>query len=367
MARIVLAGAGHTHIELVLQADRFLQAGHELIVVSPEPEHPYSGMAPGFLAGVYQLGEIMLPAAELVERSGARFVAGRITAVNPQQKHLQLASGQEIDFDVLSLNIGSRTIASPQAHLSYVYPVKPIINLVAARQAIIERIDQGHDCRVAVLGGGPAGVELAAAAAHLLSSGIRGAIAPGASVALYSAGSEAIGAVRGRRAAYVRRHLSEIGVQLYEGERVLPSQIDADIVLYAGGTAPPDEIQAVQAPRAADDSLLVDRFLRSVAFQHVFAVGDCACLAGHPLDRVGVYAVRMQETLLHNVLTTASGGGHLRAFRATGSYLAGLNLGFGCGLLYKGCLTLRNEAAFLLKDRLDRRFMDRYRLTQLGG
>ena len=50
MKRLVLAGAGHAHALVLRTLLRQPMPGVEVVVVSPEPLAPYSGMVPGWLA-----------------------------------------------------------------------------------------------------------------------------------------------------------------------------------------------------------------------------------------------------------------------------------------------------------------------------
>ncbi len=357
MSRIVLVGAGHTHIELARRTADFVAAGHEIVLINPFRSHPYSGMGPGLLAGTYSLADVMLPAAALVEQKGGRFVAGSVSGLDPERNRIELEGGETIGYDSVSFNLGSEPVGDTSG--DHVYPVKPISTLALLRQAIERRSLEAATIRVAVIGGGPGGVELAANSAHLLDA-LRVA---DPRIDLFTSDNPLAG-VRGAREAYVERRLLAAGVRIHRGRRAKPAEVDADFVLLAPGIRPPAVTRRLGLPLSDDGGIVIDRFLRSTAYPNVFAVGDCATYADGPLDRVGVYAVRMQSLLAHNLLQrSGSSGGNdlaLKPFTATHKYLAGFNLGFGLGLLYRGRWTLRGRAAFALKDRIDRGFMRRY-------
>jgi NADH dehydrogenase FAD-containing subunit len=99
-----------------------------------------------------------------------------------------------------------------------------------------------------------------------------------------------------------------------------------------------------------------DRALRSVADTAIFGGGDCIAFDGHALPRIGVYAVREAPVLLHN-LAAALDGTAPRSYRPQRRALLILNLGDGTGLATWGPLSWRGRAAFLLKDRIDRRWL----------
>ncbi|MFW6363465.1 MAG: NAD(P)/FAD-dependent oxidoreductase [Spirochaeta sp.] len=366
---IILVGAGHTHIEILRRGRELQQQGHEAVCISPAPLHPYSGMGPGVLGGRYRPEETLLPAAELAQRNGIRFIQDRVTGVDTAARTIQLAAGQELRYTLLSLNIGSESEGVPAPG---VFSAKPISELFRARREIESRAAAGLRTRIAVVGGGPSGVELAGNAACLLQQ-----LRAEGGVVLYSADANRLAGVSGRRFRYIVRRLRVQGVDIRFGVRADIHQLDADIILAAGGVRPPQISKAFGLPAAADGSFLVDEYLRVQGFTDIFAVGDCAWFAhpesGRPLDRVGVYAVRQQEVLMENLLATASVGpggssaepGPARAptltpFTGVGRYLSGVNLGCGRGMLYRGCWTVTGRPAFRLKDWIDRRFVRRY-------
>lgn len=357
MMHIVLAGAGHTHVELLLQAGELRRAGYEVSLVSPFPFHTYSGMGPGLVSGRYKLSDTVLPVAELARSAGVRYVADSLVGCDTDTRQIKLASGSELTYDVLSLNLGSEINTAPdRASVDgvHVFVAKPVHRLEELRHSIEERCRATDRCEVSVLGAGPAGLEIALGAMELIHR-LRPRFG---CVHLFHAG-EAPADLRGERRDYVLRHLERAGVRFYPGQRCEPADAPGHIVVLSTGLKPPPLISTFGLPCGPDGSLRVDAYLRSVSDPRVFAVGDSAYFDPAPLDRVGVYAVRMQRVLLHNLLMGPTGT--LEPFRATGPYLAGFNLGFGKGLLYRDKWTLYGRPAFRLKDAIDRRFIRHYR------
>jgi NADH dehydrogenase FAD-containing subunit len=75
-----------------------------------------------------------------------------------------------------------------------------------------------------------------------------------------------------------------------------------------------------------------------------------------PLDKVGVYAVRQNPVLLHN-LQAQLNGTDLMPFDPGGDYLLIFNLGGKVGVLKKRWLEFGGRPAFVIKDHIDRKFM----------
>lgn len=368
--RIVLAGAGHCHAEVLRRARIFTSRGHAVTVISPDTDHVYSGMAPGMLAGSWSWQEASIPVAHLAAREGVEFVQDRVTGLDPAEKRLICSSREPIPYDLLSINVGSETAPAPapvppgspaSGTRAPTWSAKPVRNLADAFRALREQVDAnpGRPVAVAVMGGGFGGIELAANAASFL--GNRGR------VTVYARRLAPVLAGSPRRMDYVRRVLNSRGVQIREGEWVDPATVEADMVLIATGIHPPSVLRDFNLPLVADGALPVDQYLRVSGQEDIFAVGDCARFLPEPLQRVGVFAVREQPVLIHNIfaraeaLSRAPVDHHLKPFTATGDFLRGMNLGPRKGILYRGRWTLTGPPAWYLKRLIDRRFVRRYR------
>ena len=112
-------------------------------------------------------------------------------------------------------------------------------------------------------------------------------------------------------------------------------------------------------PTGPDGGLRVNRFLQCTAYPEIFGGGDCIYFEDCPLDKVGVYAVRQNPVLFHN-LQSALDGAAMQPFDPGGDYLLIFNLGEGEGVFHKQWLTFGGRPAFILKDIIDRRFMKKF-------
>jgi NADH dehydrogenase FAD-containing subunit len=83
MKRLVLAGAGHAHALVLRQLAQAPLAGVEVVVVSPEPLAPYSGMVPGWLAGLYSFDDIVIDMPPLARAAGALWRQTALQALDP--------------------------------------------------------------------------------------------------------------------------------------------------------------------------------------------------------------------------------------------------------------------------------------------
>jgi pyridine nucleotide-disulfide oxidoreductase family protein len=366
MKRLVLAGAGHAHALVLRQFVQRPLAGVEVVVVSPEPLAPYSGMVPGWLAGLYRFDEIVVDFPALAQAAGARWLQGEVGALDPARRHLQLADGSTLGYDVLSLNIGS-TLRPPPARHAEMLPLRPLALLRRRYEPLLERwaADAGErPFVVTAVGGGAAGFEALLGVLQRLRRMRPDRVVQGA---LVTQGNQLLAglAPAARRAAH--RALARAGVAVQLGSRWSESaDSGSDVVLWATGAEAHDwqRDPARRGALAVDDAgfIRIDAELRCVSHPQIFAAGDCASWSGRSLPKAGVHAVRMGPVLANNLRNAlAEGAGGFAAHRPQRQFLALLATGDARAIASRGPFGAEGAWAWRWKDRIDRRFLDRFR------
>jgi len=364
---LVFVGGGHAHLTAMMGLRDTVRAGHRVTLIGPSRYHYYSGMGPGLLSGIYRPAEARFHVKKMAEDRGATFIEERVVLVDPVRRILVLGSGAEVRYDAVSFNTGSEVpldLLHPSGE--NVYPVKPIENLLAARKKILAA-DLGKRLCVVVVGGGTAAVEIAANLGHLArETGRIGGIT------LVSR-SNLLGDFPGKACARARGALARWGVESIEGvaaESIADgvvrlgngADLEGDMVFVATGIRPSPLFRDSGLPTGEDGGLLVNDYLQSVDHPELFGGGDCISLAGSPLARVGVYAVRQNRPLHRNLLAFLEGR-PLQRFDPGGDYLLILNLGDRNGLFRRKEIVWSGRLAFRLKDYLDRRFMRKFQVS----
>jgi NADH dehydrogenase FAD-containing subunit len=365
---LVIVGGGHAHMTVLLRLGDFTGKGYRVSVISPDPYHYYSGMGPGMLSGIYLPRQIRFHIRKMAEDRGASFIEDRAVRIDPENRIIRLGSGREVRYDVASFNTGSGiSLESSVARTDRNIPVKPIVNLCRARREILREIDQ-RDLRISIVGGGPAGVEMAANVWRLVRDRRHRA-----EITLIG-GDRILGKFPERVRSLALRSLEKRNIRVLEATRA--RTVDEGRVLLSDGTAlyndfaflavgvrPSPVFSDSGLPTGDDGGLLVNSFLRSTEYPEIFGGGDCISLAGNPLAKVGVYAVRQNPILLHNLMAVLEGR-ELQPFRPGGAYLLIMNMGDGTGIFWKKKWVLEGRLAFLLKDFLDRRFMGKFQVSR---
>jgi NADH dehydrogenase FAD-containing subunit len=364
MKRLVLAGAGHAHALLLLGLQQAPLHDTELLVVSPQPLAPYSGMVPGWLAGAYRFDEIVIDFPRLAASVGARWVTGEIDAVEADRRRLRLADGSEVGYDVLSLNLGS-TLRPPQAEGAIVLPLRPL----AALRAHFERLLLDHASApggaptvVSAVGGGAAGFEallavLARLRAERPDRPVSGRLLTRGAVLLPGLPA------RARRAA--ERALADARVRLQAGTP-WSNEVAAcsDVVLWATGAEAhdwqrdPDRRGSLAVDPAG--FVRIDAALRSVSHPEVFASGDCAAWSAGALPKAGVFAVRMAPVLARNVRQALGEAPPPLRYRPQRQYLVLLATANRRAIAVRGPWAAEGAWAWRLKDHIDRSFIARF-------
>jgi NADH dehydrogenase FAD-containing subunit len=364
---LVIVGAGHAHLTVLKNLKEFKDSGHRVTVVSSSHLHYYSGMGPGMLSGIYRPEEIRFNVKKMSEDRGADFVEDNVVKISPREKKIDLLVGNEILYDVLSLNTGSFVPAmGARPGEESIITVKPIEKLLSARHRVIEDL-KDKDLRITVIGGGPTGVEMAGnlerlannVAGHCritLVAGTRLLAEFQSSVrklALKSLASRQIQVIEGARATAVKDRM----VELSNGD-ILKN----DYVFMAVGVKPSPLFIDSDLPAGEDGGMLVNKFLQSVAYPEIFGGGDCISFEPQPLAKVGVYAVRQNPILLHNLLCTLNGG-LLQEFVPQNTFLLALNMGDGTAVVRWHSLVWSGTLGFALKNYIDRKFMENFQVS----
>jgi len=364
---LVIVGGGHAHMTVLLRLGEFTGKGHRVTVISPDPYHYYSGMGPGMLSGIYDPRQIRFHIRKMTENRGASFIEDNAVAIDPENRSITLGSGRALTYDVASFNTGSGIPVEPSdAPSERIIPVKPIVNLYRARREILKELEQ-RDLLISVVGGGPAGVEIAANLWRLTRDGRHKA-----EITLVG-GDRILGRFPEKVRGLALGSLKKRNIRVLEATRartmaegrILLSDgniLHYDYAFMAVGVRPSTLFSDSGLPTGEDGGMLVDSFLRSTAHQELFGGGDCISLSGNPLAKVGVYAVRQNPVLLHNLMAALEGG-KLKPFRPGGAYMLIMNMGDGTGIFWKKALVWDGRPAFLLKDFVDRRFMRKFQVS----
>lgn len=367
--RLLLVGGGHAHMMTLAAIQDIVDKGFEVTVLGPSDYHYYSGMGPGMLGGFYTAEDIRFATRHVVEKQGGTFVLDKAVRVDPLKKIVYTESGQELLYDVVSFNAGSHIpLPDMEGDTENIYPVKPIERLMEARDRI-KTFPREKALRIGVLGGGPSSVEIAGNIWRLCKDSGKNS----AEIMIFAGSTIMARFSKGIRKR-ARKSLQKRGVSILEGKRINrigngSVNIDTgethefDIIFPGLGVVPNPIFRNSGLPTGPDGGLLVNGYLQCTEYPDMFGGGDCIYFQDQPLDKVGVYAVRQNPVLLHNIIAQLEGSA-LQTFNPGDDYLLIFNMGDNTGIFQKKRVIFGGRLAFIIKDYIDRRFMKKFQAIE---
>ena len=115
--RVILAGGGHAHLAVLADWARAPLPDSTRRLITASRHLAYSGMLPGWMAGIYRADELLIDLAPLAESAGAELVLAEVMGLDPASQTLQLSNGDSAPFDLLSLATGGETDTTALAGL----------------------------------------------------------------------------------------------------------------------------------------------------------------------------------------------------------------------------------------------------------
>ena len=365
MKRLVLAGGGHAHLHLMksLVSQRWRDV--EVILITPYTRQIYSGMLPGWMAGHYSLEQCAAAIEPLAAAAGVTLHQAAVVAVHAGERKIRTSTGTTFEYDALSLDTGatidtSCLAASGATHI----PVRPLEQFVVSWERLLDKARRQGVCRLAVVGGGAAGVELALAARHRLLNEIG---ERQVTVSLL-VGNELLPGHGRQIRQTVAAGLADHGIALIETRAAGAPEgliladgsiLPVDAFLSATGVRPPAWLQESELSLAADGFVAVGEGQQSLSHGEVFAGGDIASRIDQPHSKSGVYAVRAGPVLTHNLYRHLHGQ-PLEAYSPQRRSLYLLATGPKEAIMSWNGIAARGHWVWRWKDWIDRRFMRQY-------
>ncbi|MGJ3230564.1 MAG: selenide, water dikinase SelD [Oceanicaulis sp.] len=362
---LVLIGGGHAHALVLKRWGMKPLPGARLTLIDPAPATAYTGMLPGHVAGHYARPELEIDLVRLARRAGARVILDRACGLDAEAGLVRLENRPPVRFDVASLDVGVRgALPDKDGAAEHAVPAKPLDRFADRFEAFLARLEAREaKPKVAVIGAGAGGVELALACAHRLAE-----IRPkGFEVSLIEAREDILAEFPGPARKALKSALAKAGVRVHPGARLRSVQadsvrladgaaIESHFTIAAAGPAPWDWIAHTSLALEAG-YVKVGRTLQSITCANVFAAGDCAHYTHAPRAKAGVYAVRAAPVLFDNLRAALQGREPRRSFDPQGDYLRLVSTGKKSAVAAKWGMSVKGAPVWRVKDRIDRAFM----------
>nr|MBS0021855.1 selenide, water dikinase SelD [Gammaproteobacteria bacterium] len=379
---LVLVGGGHSHVAVLKRFGMRPLPGLRLTLITRDLHTPYSGMLPGYIAGHYEYDDCHIDLRKLARFARARLYHSPVEGLDLAEKQVHCRDRPPVRFDLLSFNIGSRpqTLDIPGAD-KYALPVKPIDRFLEGWGELIGRVlNSTAPFRIAVVGGGAGGVELALATQHRLRKELTDAGRSTGTLqhCLVTDTPEILPSHAPRTRAAFQKVLASRQISIFTNHRgsgIEPGRLhceggqtlEADAVLWVTHAGAPPWLAHAGLATDARGFLLVDDALRCVSHPEVFAAGDIATGQNHARPKAGVFAVRQGPPLAANLRCAALGKAP-KPFTPQKNFLSLITTGDRYAIASRGGWSLQGAWVWRWKDWIDRRFMAKYnRLPVMEG
>lgn len=381
---VVLVGGGHSHVLFMRMWAMQPIPGVRLTLVSQSVDTPYSGMLPGLIAGHYTEEDVHVDLARLCAWANVRFIEACVTGIDLSNKQIFIEERRTqhnpqsdikrppVKFDLLSLDTGSTPELSVDGSADFSVPVKPVYNFYARWQALYERVNTDQQTskndtpiQVGVVGSGAGGFELVMAMQHALAQST-------AEFHWFVRGTRSISGrpLKVSDAAFAAA--KQAGVHIHTEFDVVDVQADA-VVARDGRVVALDEIvwcAAANAPAwPAKAGLQIDKrgfvltneYLQSVSHEFVFATGDIGTQQKTPSAKAGVFAVRQAPVLFQNIRRYLLRK-NLKTYKPQSDFLSLMATGGKSAIASRGPFCVTGPAMWRLKNHIDQKFMNKFRL-----
>jgi NADH dehydrogenase len=283
----------------------------DVILIDHNFAHAWKPMLHTFAAGTANYTVQSISFAPHAKRNGFVYMPGDFCGLDRGRKTVDLApitlpdghsksSGRSISYDTLVLAIGSHAndFHTPGA-CEHCYFIDDVGQALAFNRnlwsQIIQTIEKNTEARVAIVGGGATGVELAAElkrGMQIFATYVPGRISPRLRIVLIESAPRLLPGFSERISDAVESTLKRLGVEVRTSTKVVEAdehgvsleggeRIDAALRVWAAGVkAPPVAAKLDGLEVNGRGQLPVRSTLQTAQDDRIFALGDCSSCPG---------------------------------------------------------------------------------------
>lgn len=313
--RICILGGGFGGLYTALRLSQFpwnLPDKPEIILVEQNDRFLFSPLLYELLTGELQTWEIAPPFSELLAETNVRLVQGSVAEVDVRSPQVQLQDGQQFTYDRLVLALGGETpMDKVPGCADHAIPFRTIQDAYRLEEKLrhLEASDRDK-IRVAIVGGGYSGVELACKLADRLEDRGR--------VRLIEASDKIVRSSSEFNRSAAIRALEDRGIWIdleTTVDRLEPDsisliykeQIDnlpVDIVLWTVGTAVSQVVRSLPLKQNQRGQLTITPTLQAIDYPDIFAIGDladCQDASGQRVPSTAQSAIQQADYAAWNI------------------------------------------------------------------
>jgi len=369
LTRVLLVGAGRSHLEVLRHLARRRDAALEITLASPEAQPLHAPMLPSVIAGDLAPADARLDLSGFARGAGMRFVPDQVASVDLYTRIATLESGEFVPFDVLSLDTGAlpeRTLAAA----GHAIAIRPVRDFLAAWERLRQDVGKGEINTLTVVGGGAIAIELVLAMHRRLAREHpdnlpRFAVVSDRTELLPGHPQEARRRIGRLLVAHqIVIHLAS-AVAAVESRGIVTvdrRRIASDRVVLATRASGPEWVAG--SGLACDNAGFprINEHLQSISHPFVFAAPQYATVDTEREAQSLPFSRRAARTMAANLARYASDR-TLARYRARGHPFVVIPVDEKRAIASTPPLVAEGEWVWRLKQRIDRRFVTRFRLS----
>jgi NADH dehydrogenase len=322
--QIVVVGGGAGGLELVRRLGaKYGRKAHDIILVDKNLTHIWKPLLHEVAAGSLDANLDEVGYRGHCYRWGYRFFQGSLEGIDRAAKTVSLApvqdedgseliAGHTIRYDILALALGSVSndfgVPGVAEHCLYLdsrvqadrFRTRLLNHCLRVSRAMMNDPGANEQVRIAIVGGGATGVELAAelynAAGALRHYGLEVFDESRLHVTLLEAGPRILPALPEKLSQAAKHELGVLGVEVMENTQVIEARprtlqtragaaIGADLIVWAAGVKGADFLSGLGLETNPRNQIMVTDTLQTTVDPNIFVLGDCASYTPAGEDR----------------------------------------------------------------------------------
>ncbi len=317
--RVVIVGGGFGGLKLALQ---LYKKKFQIVLLDKNNYHLFQPLLYQVAMSGLEPSAISFPLRKVFQKTGIHYRMAELETVIPDKNELITDIGR-LKYDYLILATGAKTNFFNQDKIEkYTLQMKSAPDALYIRNRTLENFEEALNksneeevksyLNVAIIGGGPTGVELAGAMAemrtYVLPKDYPELDMRNMKIMLFEASPRLLAGMSESASIIVRKYLNKLGVEVFTGTPVqdydgrtlwLPNggSINVKTVIWAAGITS-ERINGIAINAyGRNNRLLINSFNQIQGYQNIFALGDNSIMidALHPNGHPQVAQVALQQ------------------------------------------------------------------------
>jgi len=326
--RVVIVGGGFGGLKLAL---KLYKKNFQIVLLDKNNYHLFQPLLYQVAMSGLEPSAISFPLRKVFQKTGIHFRMAEVESVIPSQNELITDIGR-LKYDYLILATGAKTNFFNQEQIEkYALQMKSAPDALYIRNRVLENFEKALNksdeedvksyLNVAIIGGGPTGVELAGAMAemkkYVLPNDYPELDMSNMKIMLFEASPRLLSGMSQSASVTALKYLENLGVEVFTGTPVknydgstllLPEGVSIDVktVIWAAGITT-DRIDGLDASvYGRNNRMKVNSFNQIEGYTKIFAIGDNSLMThepypnGHP--QVAQVALQQAYYLSHNLV-----------------------------------------------------------------